>query len=722
MVKMPKVGSVVAEKYVLERQLGEGGFGIVFEARHEQMDRQVAIKFLHSAYAATDEMEGRFWQEAKLLSALNHRNLPIFFDYGIWQEQQPFFAMELVNGVNLSDFVASGKGTIGNTVSIMREVASALLYCHSNGIVHRDLKPENIILVSGTSESTVKLIDLGLAKILPEAVVPRQHLTEAGHLVGSVLYMSPEQCLGHEVDASTDIYAFGCILFYCLSGQPLFSGGSFYEIMAKHVSESPPDLHYPDSPLMSRLQSVITRCTEKQAVDRYRSMQDVSDELVSIYSEFLAVDGVSLNIPVVERGDGAHITEFILPPGKSTLSAAQLILASIVMIVVVAIVLIPLTSNFVKYLPLSHTIRKDSGTATGKSSRQLFAEARDIADPDYRLIRHHLDLLQQSLASNERDHLLSDSTVLVARLDIVDLSMHLADFSDDPGAEVARTRSFDEAIKLIELPVFAAQPDWFRIKTYEFASRMGMHYANTNASGRDRAKRAQSILIPMIRSELSRFEKFKRSQFEQTRFIECLAILDPSVSNLDKLGAELEKYFMGDAHTAVAFCSVARAYYSDAGPADVVIQRILNLCSLSQKSMKIGGSESAFAVNKLAYLYADVGKSQQAIDFTRRCMALDADFDPVGMLGIEAQSLEKLGKRAEALECIEKMYNTKRPEVRNFLEGFVTAARTAGYPEDAETVERKYLRALPRVNKTPAGCSNAFRRDVEAVWCTATTS
>jgi len=219
---------------------------------------------------------------------------------------------------------------------------------------------------------------------------------------------------------------------------------------------------------------------------------------------------------------------------------------------------------------------------------------------------------------------------------------------------------------------------------------MGTAEAPNSASGRAREKRAQAVLIPLLRSELRRCERLKLPQSEHPRFIECLATLDPSASNLDALGGELEKYFMDNRRAPQSFCHVARRYYGD-GPASVDVPRILKLCSLAKKSMALSGCENTYAIRDMAFLYSDVGEHKEALACTRRSLALNPEFDPVGMFGIQAESLEKLGKRSEALLLLDEVIRTKSPAVKQYLERFISAAKTAGYPEDAALVERKYL-------------------------------
>src|SRR5688572_23143526 len=214
--------------YRIESKLGEGGMGVVYKARDTHLDRPVAIKVLPAEAVANPEHKRRFVWEAKAASALNHPNIlhvyDIDSDHGV-----DFIAMEFVSGKTL-DHLIGGKGLgIGETLKYSIQMSDALAKAHSADIVHRDLKPANVMI---TDEGLVKVLDFGLAKLTEQsndnagatASLNRAPQTEAGSILGTVSYMSPEQAEGKKVDARSDIFSFGSVLYEMLTGRRAFEG------------------------------------------------------------------------------------------------------------------------------------------------------------------------------------------------------------------------------------------------------------------------------------------------------------------------------------------------------------------------------------------------------------------------------------------------------------------------------------------------------------------
>lgn len=267
-------GAVIDQRFEVIKYLGGGGGGIVYRAKQLGFDREIAVKFLLPAGEAY--AEDRFLREASILSQIKHKNIITFYGFGVWRGA-PYIAMEHLSGITLEEKLERSSAlTVEQLRSWFQQICSALSCAHKHGIIHRDLKPENIFLVpSGQAggEQIIKIIDFGLAAITDASA--KQRLTAEGLAVGTVYYMSPEQCMGEKSDARSDIYAVGCILYRVLAGAVPFSESSettAVETMMRHLHAQPPQLKAlrpADEPMITRFQAVIARCLEKAAGDRY---------------------------------------------------------------------------------------------------------------------------------------------------------------------------------------------------------------------------------------------------------------------------------------------------------------------------------------------------------------------------------------------------------------------------------------------------------------------
>src|SRR3954462_11475244 len=220
------IGQTVSHYHVLEK-LGEGGMGVVYLAEDTHLGRRVAIKFLTS----TDKhYRARFLREARAVSTLTHANIAAVFDYGETSEHRPYIVMELIKGRTVSDILRDGGMTIAQAVEIVTAVAVALTEAHHQGIVHRDIKPSNVVV---TERGHVKVLDFGLVKHLfgegsagadPEAQTLLSARTRSDVIVGTPLYLSPEQASGKSIDGRSDLFSLGAMLYECITGRSAFSG------------------------------------------------------------------------------------------------------------------------------------------------------------------------------------------------------------------------------------------------------------------------------------------------------------------------------------------------------------------------------------------------------------------------------------------------------------------------------------------------------------------
>jgi serine/threonine protein kinase len=248
--------------YRLISPLGSGGMGEVWRAEDTKLLRQVAIKILPEALAKDEEWKERFLREARTVAQLNHPNIAGI--YSIDQQGDTLFiAMELIEGDSLATVMARGPMVPADAVRVAIHVADGLSEAHSKGIVHRDIKPENIIL----SPRYVKVLDFGIAKQMGGTADPA--LTQGGMVMGTPHYMSPEQALGRAVDARTDIFSLGVVLYEMLSGTKPFLGDAITEILLKIVMSEPRDIAVAAFGITPALASVVRRCMQKQAESRY---------------------------------------------------------------------------------------------------------------------------------------------------------------------------------------------------------------------------------------------------------------------------------------------------------------------------------------------------------------------------------------------------------------------------------------------------------------------
>ena len=262
------IGQTVSHYKILEK-LGEGGMGVVYKAHDNKLDRLVALKFLPSHITVDDAERARFFQEARAAAVLNHPNICTVF--GIHEEgEQPFIEMEFVEGktIGLLD-LASAK--IETSIGYAIQIGDALQEAHSKGIVHRDIKADNIMV---NAKKQVKVMDFGLAKLKGSL-----KLTRTSSTVGTLGYMAPEQIQGSDVDARSDIFAFGALLFEMLTGRLPFRGDHEAAMMYSIINEDPEPLQKYRVDAPEELQRIISRALEKDPEDRYQSAADMVSEL-----------------------------------------------------------------------------------------------------------------------------------------------------------------------------------------------------------------------------------------------------------------------------------------------------------------------------------------------------------------------------------------------------------------------------------------------------------
>ncbi|MGD8375652.1 MAG: protein kinase [Acidobacteriota bacterium] len=278
-----QAGQMLAH-YRLTRPVGEGGMGVVWAAQDTKLDREVAVKVLPEAFAEDEQRLARFDREAKLLATLNHPNVASIYGFdhvgGIH-----FLVLELVPGSTLAEMIEAGPIPLEEALDICRQVAEGLEAAHAAGVIHRDLKPGNVKV---TPDGKVKVLDFGLAKGL-EGVGPAGSdlsmsptvtigATEAGVVLGTAPYMSPEQARGKPLDARTDIWSFGCVLYECLTGRLLFTGETVTDVLSA-ILQVDPDWTVLPANTPTRIRELLARCLERSPRNRLHHIADARIEI-----------------------------------------------------------------------------------------------------------------------------------------------------------------------------------------------------------------------------------------------------------------------------------------------------------------------------------------------------------------------------------------------------------------------------------------------------------
>ncbi len=269
-----RVGAVLGDTYRIGRLIAEGGMGTVYECEHLRLQQKFAVKFLDAVALRDDEAYARFRQEAEIAASLNHRSIVQVFDFNVDDRGNPYMVMELVPGQTLTDYAGGRKLLIRDVVRILEPIASGLEAAHRAGIVHRDRKPSNIMvrrLDNGGFEA--KLLDFGISKMRDAKV----GLTCDNIVMGTPNYMSPEQAKGHtsSVDARTDIFALGAILYELITGRRAFEGSETPKLLHAIAYEQPPSILSRCKDCPPELARVVLRCLAKHPRDRFASVREL---------------------------------------------------------------------------------------------------------------------------------------------------------------------------------------------------------------------------------------------------------------------------------------------------------------------------------------------------------------------------------------------------------------------------------------------------------------
>jgi serine/threonine-protein kinase len=281
------VGELLGGRYQIERLIGEGGMGAVYQAEHKLMRKRLAVKVLHPEMGRLPEVVARFEREAMAAAHIDHPNVAAATDFGKLDDGSFFLVLEYVEGRSLREVIGEGRLAQGRALHVMRQIATALARAQALGIVHRDLKPENIMLVHRDGDSDfVKVLDFGIAKVPVAELVGDpppvgQALTQLGMVYGTPEYMAPEQALGQSVDGRADLYALGAMAFEMFTGKRPYDHESKVTLLGMHVIAPIPRMadRAPEACVAPEIEAIVTRLLAKEAAARYAGAKELIEAL-----------------------------------------------------------------------------------------------------------------------------------------------------------------------------------------------------------------------------------------------------------------------------------------------------------------------------------------------------------------------------------------------------------------------------------------------------------
>lgn len=283
-LKILSPGTIVAERYRIIEVLGRGGMGVVYKAEHIHMNRLVAMKMMLQQATASPQDHRRFQREAQAASLLNHPNIVAIYDFGFY-EGQAYLCMDYLEGKNLDEIIEQKPLTVDQFRHIFVQACHALQHAHDKGIVHRDLKPSNMLITERNGDSQhLFILDFGLVKMMENSKEGK--LTMTNMVLGSPLYMSPEQCRAMDLDQRSDIYSLACVMYEALTGFPPLRANTVFDMMNAHISETPQSLReaVPGLYVPAGVERVILQALAKNPADRPQSMKEFAKSIESSFS------------------------------------------------------------------------------------------------------------------------------------------------------------------------------------------------------------------------------------------------------------------------------------------------------------------------------------------------------------------------------------------------------------------------------------------------------
>ena len=290
------VGEKVAERYELEEVVGHGGMSTVYKAHDSLLERNVALKVLHQQYNEDEDFVERFKHEARSVAQLQHPNIVTVIDRGE-EDGRQYIVFEFIDGENLKELVVrKGRLDLGEALEVALEVARGLAFAHEHGLIHRDVKPQNVLL---NGDGRAKVTDFGIARSLDVD----HGMTQTGTILGTSNYIAPEQASGQPVDAHTDVYSLGVVLYEMLTGELPFPGESFVAVAMKHIQEPAPNVLDVRGDVPLRVAEMVDRALEKDPEHRFPTMDAFAAEIEANLAELnRGEDGaVTMVVPAAQR-------------------------------------------------------------------------------------------------------------------------------------------------------------------------------------------------------------------------------------------------------------------------------------------------------------------------------------------------------------------------------------------------------------------------------------
>lgn len=330
-------GTIFENKYEILEVLGEGGMGVVYRARQLESNREIALKVLHAMLIKDEEHVKRFRREARAVSRLGHPNIVTFYHLGFTDTGVPYAAMEYLPGKSLSRILNDEDHlSIERCLRILKQICLGISLAHENGIMHRDLKPANILISDEPEPDSVKVVDFGLVKLTESSGMSTEKLTETGLLVGSFYYMSPEQVRGRNVDERSDIYACGCMMYECLTGQKPFDADTPVGVLHMHCTEKP--ARFSETPFGAscdeKAERVCRTAMAKDPNERYQTMAQLIQDIEVLQSG----QGTLIASPLSADGDTVAPRVVSVKKGAANLRRIVSLSATLAAIAIIALI------------------------------------------------------------------------------------------------------------------------------------------------------------------------------------------------------------------------------------------------------------------------------------------------------------------------------------------------------------------------------------------------
>ena len=352
------VGELIAGRYELEELVGTGGMSSVYRAHDRLLERDVALKVLHEQFTADGDYVERFRREARSVAQLSHPNIVTVIDRGE-QDGRQFIVFEYVDGENLKSLVErEGPLPERDAVGLTLQVARALGFAHEHGLVHRDVKPQNVLL---NGDGRAKVTDFGIARSLDV----HGGLTQTGTVLGTSDYIAPEQARGSRVDAQSDIYSLGAVLYELLTGDVPFPGDNFVAVAMRHINEPPPSVRERRPDVSARLDAAIRRAMAKDPRDRFGSMDELCGELSACLEAGSGMSGAATMVVAPSRRPSRRERRAARPPaGRPSVGPLILLLGGLALLAGILAAVFAFTGSGGKITGLVHHKTTSAASAT----------------------------------------------------------------------------------------------------------------------------------------------------------------------------------------------------------------------------------------------------------------------------------------------------------------------------------------------------------------------